>query len=336
MTSTTPIRKPCLPMPATEFREAVTPSIEIVGEGLGFPEGPVALDDGTLLVVEIGGRALTRVWLDGRLERIAMLEGGPNGAALGPGGWVYVCNSGGWIHADVEMPDGRVLRRVVGQSPRPGWIERVHLASGRAETLYAGCGGEQLQSPNDLVFDAEGGFYFSDIGKRTETQLGLGSVYYGHADGRPLRRVVGQLVTPNGVGLSPDGQTLYIAETATRRLLAFALDGPGRVRPEPWPAPSGGRLVVALPGFNGLDSLAVDAAGGIHVASLMNGGIWSVAPDGSLAEHRAIDDPYTTNLCFGGEARRSAFVTLSASGRLARLDWHVPGLALHFSGTPAG
>jgi gluconolactonase len=318
-------------MPTPEIREAETPAVEIVAEGLGFPEGPVALADGTVLVVEIGGRALARVHPGGRVERVAHLEGGPNGAAIGPDGWVYVCNSGGWIHADVTMPDGRVLRRAVGQCPRPGWIERVELRGGRVETLYVACDGDALQSPNDLVFDVDGGFYFSDHGKRTETHLGLGSVYYGHADRRPLRRVVGQLITPNGVGLSPDGQTLYVAETATRRLLAFALDGPGRVQPAPWPAPAGGRVLAALPGFNGLDSLAVDAEGGINVASLINGGIWRITPDGSTATHRAIDDPFTTNICFGGADRHSAYVTLSASGRLARLRWPVPGLRLHFN-----
>jgi gluconolactonase len=320
-----------LPMPTTRIGDTETPAIEIVAEGLGFPEGPVALPDGTVLVVEIGGRALARVHPGGGVERVARLDGGPNGAALGPEGWVYVCNSGGWIHADFALPDGRVLRRAVGQSPRPGWIERVRLADGHVERIYADCAGESLQSPNDLVFDADGGFYCSDHGKRTETHLGLGSVYYGHADRRPLRRVVGQLITPNGVGLSPDGQTLYVAETATRRLLAFALAGPGRVQPAPWPAPAGGRVLAALPGSNGLDSLAVDADGGINVASLINGGIWTIAPDGSTATHRAIDDPFTTNICFGGADRCSAFVTLSASGRLARLRWPVPGLALHFN-----
>jgi gluconolactonase len=90
-------------------------------------------------------------------------------------------------------------------------------------------------------------------------------------------------------------------------------------------------LLAALPGFNGLDSLAVDADGGINVASLINGGIWTITPDGSTATHRAIDDPFTTNICFGGADRCSAFVTLSASGRLARLRWPVPGLPLHFN-----
>lgn len=306
-------------------------ALTIVAEGLDFPEGPVALADGTLLVVEIGGQALARVHPGGEVERVACLEGGPNGAAMGPEGWVYICNSGGWIHADVRLADWRVVRRAVGQQPRRGWIERVRLADGRVERLHESCDAAALQSPNDLVFDAAGGYYFTDIGKRDDEALGLGAVFYGHADGRPLVRAIGQLLTPNGIGLSPDGRTLYVAETATRRVLAYRIEAPGRVRLEPWPAPAGGRQLAALAGFNGLDSMALDARGWIHVASLINGGIWTLSPDGAVQTHRPIDDPYTTNLCFGGAGLRSVFVTLSASGRLARLDGQVAGLKLNFA-----
>jgi gluconolactonase len=205
------------------------PELEIVATGLVFPEGPVALDDGSVLVVEIGGCSLARVRADGSVHRLAALEGGPNGAAMGPDGWVYVCNSGGWTHADVTLDDGRTLRRAVGQAPRAGWIERVRLSDGCVQRLYDAFQSVPLQSPNDLIFDAQGGFYFTDHGKRSATHLGLGSVFYGHADGRPLRCVVPGLVTPNGVGLSPDGQTLYVAETLTRRLLAFDIVSPGAV-----------------------------------------------------------------------------------------------------------
>lgn len=307
------------------------PAVHIIAEGLGFPEGPVALADGSVLVVEIGGRALTRIMSNGRVERVAALEGGPNGAALGPEGWIYICNSGGWLHADVTVEDGRCFRRVIGQSSQPGWIERVRLSDGRVGRLYDHCGGQALQSPNDLVFDAAGGFYFTDHGKRTETSMGLGAVYYGHADGRPLVRVIGGLVTPNGIALSPDGNSLYVAETLPRRLLAYPLAGAGRVMLGPWPCPAGGRVLAALSGFNALDSMAVDAQGWINVCSLVNGGIWSVSPDGVAHTHFAIDDPYTTNLCFAAGGRKTVFVTLSGSGRLAAIDWHAAGCPLHFN-----
>src|SRR5690606_22082242 len=79
----------------TERRREARMDFKVVAEGLMFPEGPVALDDGSIAVVEIAGQALTRTWGDGRKECIAKLSGGPNGAALGPGGFVYVCNNGG-------------------------------------------------------------------------------------------------------------------------------------------------------------------------------------------------------------------------------------------------
>lgn len=310
-------------------RDSLPVTYDIVAEGLAFPEGPVAMPDGSILLVEIAGGALTRVAMDGGISRVARLDGGPNGAAMGPDGWMYVCNSGGWRYGHERLADGRLIQRPIGQSETPGWIERVCCADGRVERLYDCCDGVLLQSPNDVVFDTQGGFYFTDHGKRSETTLGLGVVYYGHADGRPLVRVADQLVTPNGIGLSANQHVLYVAETTPRRILAFDIDSPGRVCKAKWPAPAGGRLVVALPGFNSLDSMAIGADGHIYVASLINGGFWEIDP-GVSARHFSIDDPFTTNLCFGRGEDPSIYVTLSATGRLARLSWKVQGTRLAY------
>src|SRR5690606_19135785 len=105
--------------------------IEIVAEGLAFPEGPVALSDGSVLFVEIVGGTLKRAWGDGRVEVVARPGGGPNGAQLGPDGAVYVCNNGGldmvnYCHADGPGAVGR--------------IERIDLATGKVERVYDRCG----------------------------------------------------------------------------------------------------------------------------------------------------------------------------------------------------
>ena len=63
-------------------------------EGLDFPEGPIAMADGTVILVEIRRQTLSRVHPDGRIDVIAQLGGGPNGAAVGPDGMIYVCNNG--------------------------------------------------------------------------------------------------------------------------------------------------------------------------------------------------------------------------------------------------
>jgi gluconolactonase len=296
-----------------------------ITSSLRFPEGPIALPDGSALVVEIAGKALTHVAANGELRVIAQLEGGPNGAAIGPGNCVVVANSGGWIYT--REANGWV--RPSGQSETAGWIERIDLATGEVRRIYESVGGQPLGAPNDLVFDCHGNFYVTDHGKRTETSLGLGAIYYGSPNGTFLKPVVTGLITPNGVGLSADEGTLYVAETATRRLLAFDLAAPGEVRLKAWPAPAGGRLVAGLPDNYLLDSLALDAAGHICAASFNGCGIWRISPDGAQRSFTPLDDYYATNIAFHGS---TALVTLSSTGRLIALDWPCAGQKLAFEG----
>jgi gluconolactonase len=312
-------------------RSLPTPQFTVVTEGLRFPEGPVALKDGSVIVVEIAGRALTHVHADGRKQVIAKLRGGPNGAALGPDGWVYVCNSGGWRYTQ----EANGWRRPTGQASQSGWIERVSLATGAVERLYDSCGGRALRAPNDLVFDRHGGFYFTDHGKRRPKSRVLGGVYYARADGSGIVEVVpGGMLTPNGVGLASDGRTLYVADTGPRQLWAFDLTGPGRIVAQPWPSPNGGRIVAGLPDMNYLDSLALDSAGHICVASFNNCGIWEISADGSTRIFRPLPDFYATNIAFGGPDLSTAFVTLSSTGRLVSFRWPRAGQPLPYVNFP--
>jgi gluconolactonase len=131
---------------------------------------------------------------------------------------------------------------------------------------------------------------------------------------------------PNGIGLSPDGRTLYVAESPTGRLWAFELRGPGEIGRR--------RVVGTVPGAPPLnvafcDSLCVDAEGNILVATITNGGVTSFSPDGSRVEHTPCPDTMTTNACFGGPDLRTLYVTLSLSGQLAAFDtWPTKGLRL--------
>jgi gluconolactonase len=194
--------------------------------------------------------------------------------------------------------------------------------------------GFALRGPNDLVFDALGGFYFTDLGKSRALDMDHGGVFYAGALGAAPCTVARPALTPNGIALSPDGGTLYYAETAGARLWAFDLDGPGRLRRQPWPSPHGGRQLAASPGWQlqRFDSMAVDAFGNVHVATLLHGGITVVAPDGSRTHHVPLPDRYVTNLCFGGTDLRTVYVTLSGSGKLIAIDgWPTPGLKLAFN-----
>jgi len=305
--------------------------IREIATGLQFPEGPIAMDDGSVLLVEIARGTLSRVLADGRVQVVAELGGGPNGAAIGPDGAVYVCNNGGFRWGS-EI-DGTF--RPIGQAENysGGRIERVDLATGRFERLCDTVEGLGLRGPNDIVFDAHGGFYFTDLGKVRDTELDRGGVFYGRPDGRSVHAIARPVMTPNGIALSPDGNVLYYAETEGARVWAFDITAPGQVRKDTWPSPHGGRMLCASPGnhWQRFDSMAIDALGNICVATLMHGGVSIVSPDGSMASHVPLPDRFTTNLCFGGKDRRTAFVTLSGSGRLIAIDdWPVPGLALNF------
>ena len=191
--------------------------IRTLAEGLGFPEGPVALADGSVLLVEIFAGTLTRVRPDGTKTVVARPRGGPNGAALGPDGKCYICNNGGF-RWHIEGSHRRPLMQADDYSG--GRIERIDLETGTVETLYRTAGEVPLKGPNDLVFDAQGGFYFSDLGKVRAREMDRGAVYYAKADGSFITEVAFPMITPNGVGLSPDEKTLYVAETESARLWA--------------------------------------------------------------------------------------------------------------------
>lgn len=299
--------------------------MRIIATGLRFPEGPVALPDGSVALVEIARGTVSRVAPDGTVSVIATPGGGPNGLAVGPGGALFVCNNGGFRWHD----EPGLLRPVgVPDDYAGGRIERVD-PDGSVHVLYTHCDGHRLCGPNDLVFDTQGGFWFTDLGKSRTRDRDHGGVYYARADGGAITCAAHPVLTPNGIGLSPDGRTLYVAETETSRLWAFDIEGPGRLAKQAYPSPHGGRLVCGLPGFQRFDSLAVDAAGNVCVATLVTGCISVIAPDGTLLRQVPTGDSYTTNICFGGAGLRTAFVTLSGRGELAALDWPDPGLRLH-------
>jgi gluconolactonase len=297
---------------------------------LQFPEGPIACPDGSVLVVEIAGSRLSRCTPDGQVTQVAELGGGPNGAAMGPDGKCYVCNNGGFQwHRDPNgglYPHGRAL------DYRGGCIQRVDMATGVVEKLYDQVDSGPLSGPNDIVFDDAGGFWFTDLGNMADRSIERGRICYAAADGSFIREVVFPMLTPNGIGLSPDGTKLYVAETMTARVWQFEIVAPGELALASWPALSTGKLLYAAPHYCSFDSLAVEANGNVCVATLGTGGVTVISPEGELVEFVGFADRATTNLCFGGPGLQTAYVTQSRSGRLLGVPWARAGLAPRFSG----
>ena len=313
--------------------------LEQVADGLGFPEGPVAMSDGSVLFVDIKNETLSRAQPDGKVETVADLPGGPNGVAIGPDGAAYVCNNGG-VYTFVY---NEALKGVVPSPVRPnykgGSIQRVDLETGEVKTLFPDA---KLLAPDDIVFDMDGGFWFTDSGIQDEETAQNGGVYYATMDydakeGKSLTRAT-VMAMPNGCGLSPDGKTLYVSDTLAGRLWALDIEGPGKVTQgilEVMP----GRVVQTLPCFDlapnarliqWVDSLKVEAGGRVCVGTIFNGGITVFDPDGTT-EHLAVPDAFTTNLCFGGADMKDVWITASSTGKIYKTRWERPGLKLAFN-----
>ncbi|MBT3562514.1 MAG: SMP-30/gluconolactonase/LRE family protein [Gammaproteobacteria bacterium] len=288
--------------------------------GLQFPEGPIAMPDGSIIVVEIQRGTVSRVSPEGSIEVIATPGGGPNGAAIGPDGACYICNNGGfeWHERNSLVFPGDQPNDYSG-----GRIERVDLSSGEVNVLYTECNGNPLRGPNDIVFDRQGGFWFTDHGKNRPRDKDRTGVYYATIDGQHIREVIFPMEAPNGIGLSPAEDQLYVAETPTGRLWSFDISEPGVID-------GARRMLAQIPDYHMFDSLAVDAEGNICVATLITGGITVHSPDGERAQLIEMPDILTTNICFGGEDLKTAYITLSSTGSLVSIPWHCAGLPLNF------
>jgi gluconolactonase len=288
--------------------------MEVKASHLRFPEGPVSVADGSVLVVEIAAGNLTRIRADGARTVVAHCGGGPNGAAIGPDGYVYVCNNGGlaWARSgDLLTAAGRA-----GDNTG-GFIQRVDPRSGEVATLYSSCDGRTLSSPNDLVFDESGGFWFTDTSD--------GSVCYADVDGKRIDRVLERLDTPNGIGLSPDGSILYVAESRPGCIRAWPVVGPGRLGP-------GGAPFHELGDSARADSLAVDGEGAVCIGTVGTGGITRVDLSGVAVGFWPVPqpDPVVSNICFDVLDRRIAYVTSSGRGVLYAMSWVCEGVPLAY------
>jgi len=302
--------------------------VDILADGLLFPEGPVAMKDGSVLVAEIRGGTIRRIAPNGDLSLVATCRGGPNGMAIGPDGALYVCNNGG----NTYKPD-HFAALGPAEDYAGGSIQRVDIDTGNVQTLYTHCNGHRLSSPNDIVFDAQGGMYISDFGKKHARHRDHGGLYYARPDGSSIAELAYPLAAPNGVGLSPAGGILYVAETECCRVWAFDVATAGELRKYTGngAAPHGGRLLCTLPGYQRLDSLAIDSDGNICVGTLITGVVTVISPEGRVLRTVAMPDTHVTNICFGGADMSTAYITLSGTGQLAATRWPTPGLPLHFA-----
>lgn len=255
--------------------------IELVKDGFEGTEGPLPQADGSLLFTE--NRA-------GRIVRVA-----PDGSTS-----VWHADSGG-ANALALLPDGRIVAALTA-SPSIGVVH----AGEPPQVLASGYQGRAFLRPNDLVTGRLGQVYFTDPGSNPapgESPPEV-AVYHLTADGK-VQRIAADIRRPNGIALSPDERTLYVADTAGEWVVAFELDAQGNA--------SGQRNFARLAGFqqteagprSGADGLTVDATGRLYVASTAGVQVFSPGgePLGILALPLA-----PQNLAFAGEGRATLYV----------------------------
>ncbi|HWW20190.1 MAG TPA: SMP-30/gluconolactonase/LRE family protein [Steroidobacteraceae bacterium] len=300
------------PLPQYNFPPPTLPMTPLT-DGLKFPEGPVAMDDGSVLFVQIESMQISRLTPDGKVSLVKQLEGGPNGLAIGPDKALYIANDGGRF--------GFVKRggyNFPGAAPPEhtgGSVQRLDLKTGELTTLYETCDGKRLVAPDDLVFDRHGGMWISDFGKKAD-----GGVYYATHDGKKIV-CAKPMNSPNGIGLSPDGKQLHISERT--QLWTFDIEKPGVLSATPKSYPNGEHAKLRERSY--ADSLKVQADGKVCVCTLIAGGI-SIIDQAGATEFMQFNDPMVTNLTFGGKDMRDCWLTLSATGKMAKVRWPYAGL----------
>jgi gluconolactonase len=278
---------------------------KVWGEG-SFTEGPAYGPDGRVYFSDIGDRIMAYDPKTGRTAVYREPSGRANGLDFDPKGRLVAAegaNAGGRRRVTVTEPDGTV--RVLADR----WQ------------------GKRLNSPNDLTIDTQGRVYFTDpryVGDEPR-EIATESVYRIDPGGA-VTQVIADVQKPNGIILSPDMRTLYLADSNPRgnqHLLAFPLKPDGTVGPK--------RLLHDFGKGRGIDGMCVDTRGQIYAAAGRvadkDAGVYVFDPDGKqLALIPTPEDP--TNCVFAGPDRKTLYVTAGKS--LYRIPLKVEGFAVYW------
>jgi len=281
--------------------------------GLQLPEGPVALPDGSFLVVEGRRGTVTQVFANGREPRVIARTGEPNGLAMDTAGNIWV--------ADV----------------RPPALIRLSM-DGRFERVVTTFRGESLRFPNDLCFGPDGALYLTDSGFFIE-DYAPGGVRRPDwrsmpMDGRvyridPATLAIELLATgirlANGLAFGPDA-ALYVAETVGGAIYRY-----------PWsagtlgPRQEFGNVLAQkdTQDLRGPDGMAFDVEGKLYVTVYGQAEVTVLGREGAIAGRIATEGTTPTNVCFGHSGEKRIYVTEYQLGQIECFDVDAPGLPLY-------
>jgi gluconolactonase len=251
--------------------------VEVVASGLQFPEGPIFVGD-VLYFVDYSASDVLRL-VDGKVERVWHQDGcGANGLVEIRGELLVACYENGSV---VRITTGGELR----------------------ETIDHDDAGGVFSSPNDLARDAVGGVYFSGSGAR-----GIpGKVYYRDLAGH-IKQVAENISNANGLVVSNDGKRLYVAESAKRRLLSFAIGADGQLSDQTELVKLAAILADGQHDAFTPDGLRLDKHGRLFVGLYNGGGFAVISSAGKLIKMVELRAAHHANLAISPDGK-SVFVT---------------------------
>jgi gluconolactonase len=267
--------------PAIEGVVAAGTPIVLIKEGFQGTEGPIALPDGSVAFTQGQINQITRIAPDNAISVYLENSGGANGLAFNGAG---------------EL--------IAVQTTKPGIA--VLAPAAKRRVLVDQYEGKPLNRPNDLVVDRRGGVYFTDPGPRPEPgkPAPQTAVYYLPPDGA-LKRLATDVERPNGIQLSPDEKTLYVANTFGDHILAYDINKDGSVGKRRNFAKLEGVTQTESGVTSGADGLAVDAQGRLYVASAAGVQVF----DSKGAALGTIPLPKAPqNLAFSGEGKKTLYI----------------------------
>lgn len=269
-------------------------------QGGAFLEGPIMDKEGNLWVVNIATGWISKITPDGK--------------------WVDVFNSGGQPQGLEWGKDGRLY----GVDRKTGvfvYDPKTKVLSDYVRYFQ----NENFHGPNDLIFDHEGGLYFTDPWG-TSPLNPRGCVYYVSPGGKEVRRIIDNLHFPNGIALSPDDSQLYIGECMINRVLTCPLEKPGEINIG-W-----SHVSTHLNGGLGPDGICIDENGNLYQAQSFGGRVVVINPNGFIIgsiELPVGEGTLTTNCCFGvGKDSNTLYITEAADNWIWKVPMKVRGLKL--------
>ena len=280
------------------------------------------MDDGTLLCVELGRRTVDRVHPDGRVEVVSENGGSPNGIAIGPTAW---CPSATAVVGLSPRSWARITSMHQPAATRAGASSGSISRPARCRCSTASATGTHLMGPNDVFSTPQAACGSpTTAGPSSQHDQGCSTTA---PDGSSISEVIYPLESPNGIG-SPDGKRSTSPRRPPAGLWSWAVTAPGEIAPA-GPVGNGGTPACRPPGFQ-LFRLLRSTAKTSSSERSSNGGLTIVSPDGSSVDHVALPDFMITNVCFGGDDLRTAYVTCSATGTILSFPWPRPGLKLAY------